>query len=472
MRSTCPLLPALLLATAPWLAQAEPAHSRTLQAPEETHLTLYANGRALVRERYQLRLPSGGLQVVWDRLPREIDPQSVVVGGGAFQVSALDYDRRLLTPKRLLAAHVGELVRLIRIDPATGQEIAEAAEILSVQEGLVVRIGDQIVSDPEGQIVFSQVPRGLHPAPVLRAILKPADSASGPQPVELAYLTGGLQWRAEYALRVDPAGGKGQFEGWASVENRTEHDFGPVRLALVAGALNDVGPQPGPRLERMALAAAPPTPEHLSDAYRIYRFETPWPIAPHSLSRRPLLAPQEIELASRYIVAGHAGAYTRRAGAEPERQHAVLRYDFELNSEILPPLPAGRVQIFGEQAGDEGGFALLGIDHLPDTPKGAPIRITAGRAFDVWAERRQTDYRVDEAAPPHRRRYVTRHQIRLHNMLDHAVTVWVEESIPGQWKILEESDSHFRLDAHTVRWSLLVQPDRPAVLTYKVQVTQ
>jgi hypothetical protein len=434
-----------------------------------SEVTVYADGRALVRERFRLTLQNGMGQLAFRHLPQTLDPDSVLLSGEGVEVLAMEYDTHLLTPQRLLRAHVGDLVRIIRIDPATGEEVSQAAEILSVTAGLVVRIGDRIVANPEGQIVYSRVPDDLQAGPVFRALVR---GRNGRQSVDLVYLARGLAWRAEYTGRLDPEGSSLHLTGWAAVENAGAHDYGEVALALVAGEVRDAGAAPVMPRSRAMASAAPPAPEQLAGAYRIYRFEQPWRLAPHSIQRRPLVTPRTVRVARRYVISGDAHRYTSRAGAGPERQHAVLRLDFANTAEagLGTPLPAGRVRVYGQDT--EGGVRLLGADRLSHVPEGGAVRLTLGRAFDVWAERRQTDYRMENAPSPHRRRYTTAHEIRLHNALERPVAVWVEERLPGQWTILDESARHERLDARTVRWSVEIPARGVYLLTYTARVVQ
>ncbi len=466
------LLPVLLLCLPLW-AHARFDGPRTVDLRptqrSEARLTVYANGRALVQERFDVVLHDAESRLRFHGLPPALDRGSVSLTGPELVVESLTYEADLLTPRRLLQAHLGELVRIIRIDPATGAEIAQAAEILSVADGLVVRIGGRIVSNPEGQIVFSRITEGVRGRPILSARVRSA-AIGRSQLLNLSYLTGGLGWRAEYTGHLDASASRLRLTAWASVENSSHHDFGTVRLALVAGEIQDAGPATGTRYARMAMAA-PPAPESLAGAYRIYRFDDPWTLGPRTTVRMPLIETREVPVHQRYVFSGGAQPYVGRR-PDSAREHATLRIDFRNDraSNLGIPLPAGILYVYTERQGGAG--ELLGIDRIPAAPEEAKVRLTLGRAFDVWAERRQTDYRVEKAPPPQRRRYTTRHEIRLHNGLDGPVIAWVEESIPGDWTILDESVEHTRLNAHTVRWAVDIPSAGERSLSYTVRVLQ
>src|SRR5262249_57600101 len=121
---------------------------------------------------------------------------------GPLDVLEQNFDFDLLTPQKLLEKSVGRTVRVIRIDPDTGDEIVQEAKVLSVAEGVVLQIGDRVETNVPGRIVFSEVPPNLRARPTL--ITKLTSTAEGKVPVELAYLTGGLGWSADYLPAPPP----------------------------------------------------------------------------------------------------------------------------------------------------------------------------------------------------------------------------------------------------------------------------
>ena len=90
--------------------------------------------------------------------------------------------------------------------------------------------------------------------------------------------------------------------------------------------------------------------------------------------------------------------------------------------------------------------------------------MTLGRAFDVTVKRTQTDFsaiakRVTEST--HRLEFVNGGAV--------AAVVRVEETIPGDWRILEQSDNYVREGADAV-WRVTVPAKGAAALTYRVRV--
>ena len=130
--------------------------------------------------------------------------------------------------------------------------------------------------------------------------------------------------------------------------------------------------------------------------------------------------------------------------------------------QLYQPDSSGRVQLIGEAT----------IDH---TPPGKDVRVQSGDAFDVTAERVQTDY-TQEQLPPLKRglsvrqRITASYRVTVSNAKTSAVTVDVRESHFGDWRTTESSVPAEKLSSTETRFRLSVPSGAQAVLTYTVQV--
>ena len=153
-------------------------------------LTIYANGLALVDEVRKLN-GKGQKTVRLDRVGPMMITDSVRLtlnNGPALHEIALDSD--ILNRQTLLARSLGKTVQLVRVNPATGAETIEQAEVLSIAGGFVLRVGGRIETNPPGRIVFNDVPADLNATPTLSLTF--AESLKAPIDAQMAYLTSGV----------------------------------------------------------------------------------------------------------------------------------------------------------------------------------------------------------------------------------------------------------------------------------------
>jgi hypothetical protein len=127
------------------------------------------------------------------------------------------------------------------------------------------------------------------------------------------------------------------------------------------------------------------------------------------------------------------------------------------------PLPAGIMRVYQEDS--SGMLQFSGEDQIKHTPKDETVRLRLGNAFDVVGERTQTDFnQVSNNA------HESSYSIVLRNHKEQDITVDVVEPIPGDWTILESSQTHIKKDARTAVFSIPVPADGEVTLTYRVRV--
>jgi hypothetical protein len=101
--------------------------------------------------------------------------------------------------------------------------------------------------------------------------------------------------------------------------------------------------------------------------------------------------------------------------------------------------------------------------------------VQSGDAFDVTAERVQTDYNQEQLPPqqrgmPSRQRVTASYRVTITNAKTEAVSVDVRESHFGTWKITESSVPAEKLSSTESRLRLPVPAGGSGTLTYTVQI--
>jgi hypothetical protein len=138
------------------------------------------------------------------------------------------------------------------------------------------------------------------------------------------------------------------------------------------------------------------------------------------------------------------------------------------------PLPAGTVQLY--QADSSGRVQLIGEASNDHTAPGRDLRLQSGDAFDITAERVQTDFNQEALPPvrrgmPQRQRVTAAYRVTITNAKTEPVTVDVREAhFGGNWKIVESSVPAEKLSSTEVRFRVPVPAGGETALTYTVQV--
>ncbi len=436
-----------------------------LDAQTGVAVTIYNEDLALVRDSRRAVIEAGLNRLAFVEVSAQIRPETALLRGpeGRLSVVEQNFDFDLLTPAKLLEKSVGGTVRVITTNPETGAEKVEEATVLSVAEGVVLRIGDRIEVEPTGRIVFAEVPPALRARPTL--VLTVDGAAAGEAALELSYLTGGLSWRADYVAKLSPDESRLDLNGLVTLTNTSGTTYRDARLQLVAGDVNRVQPAMARAMEMMAQAEAPAMAEEALFEYHLYTLARPTTIAENQTKQVALLSGAGVPVAKEYRFVDIANAYDYVL-AEPRRVNATVRIAFENVSSggLGQPLPKGIVRVYKD---DSAGQALfVGEDEIAHTPKGETVRLTLGQAFDVTATARQVDFeRVGD------RTIEVAFEVEVKNAKSEPIEVALVEQIPGEWKVLEESHPHSKPAAFRAEWDVAVPAEGKTSLSYRLRIS-
>jgi hypothetical protein len=448
----------------------------TLQDQQQVAVTIYNGDLALIKDRRRINLPAGesllalrevsGGMMAETALLRELD------GKGGLQVVEQNFDYDLLTPQKLLEKYVGKTVQVVRVHPQSGAETLEAATVLAANGGVVLRMGDRIETGVPGRLVFPDVPDNLRDRPTL--VVHLVNSQGGSREVELSYLSSGLSWRADYVAELSADDDRLDLSGWVTLDNRSGSTYRNALLQLVAGEVNRVRPE---LLERAAfdgrmaktMAAAPAMAEESLLDYHLYTLDRPTTIAQNQTKQVALLSASSVPVRKEYLLRGSDYYYRGLYGKLGEKLKAAvyLEFDNRQKSGLGMPLPKGILRVYKNDRA--GNAQFVGEDRIDHTAKNETVRLRLGAAFDISAQRTQTDF--EKLSSGARENLIeSAYLLELSNATDKQVTVKVAEPLPGDWEIIEESLPHHKEDAHTAVWQVKVPAEGKVLLSYRARV--
>lgn len=457
------------------LAQAEPAVVSPQSDQTSVAVTIYNEDLALVKDSRKLMLPNGFSSLSFRDVSAQIKPETALLRSllpnSSLQVLEQNFDFDLLTPHKLLEKYVGQQVSVIRTHPTTGAETEDTATVLSAQDGPVLKIGNRIETIIPGRIVYPNVPGMLKDRPTLTTQLqyKGVEQSN----LELSYLTGGLQWKSDYVAELNNKEDAIDLSGWVTLTNTSGTNYPNAKVQLVAGDVNRVREVIHPKVMMMRTdvmeAAAPMPTEQALLEYHLYTLPRATTIAENQTKQVALLSAQHIP-AHKELQLNGADYYYQGQYPDIDKKLKVqvfVEFENKESSKLGMPLPKGTMRVYKKDS--DGTAQFVGEDQIDHTPKNETVRLKLGNAFDVTADRVQTDFKnlSKQNQPPI---YESAYTITLHNAKKEAVTVTVQEPIGGSWKILNESQPHQKTNAHQASWKINIPAEGDASLKYRVQV--
>jgi hypothetical protein len=426
-------------------------------AGRDVAVTVYNENLGVVKDRRTFTVDRGFSEVEFTDVASSIDPTSVhlsPLGKSDVEIMSQAYRYDLVSTDKLLEKYVDQ-----PIDVATKDGQVKRGTLLSFDPGsLVIQepgAGLTLLNRAEvRQVGLKELPKGLITRPTLVWRLRAEEG--GARDLEVSYMTGGINWHAEYVAVVEESGSRLDIQGWASVENHSGATYENAKLKLVAGTIHRAPvPRPMPYAAelRMGTIGAAQLAERGFAEYHLYELPERATVANNEVKQLGLLHASGVRSARKFSYDGAA-----------DQNQVQVRVEFlnDAASGLGMPLPGGIARVF--QRDTDGSLELVGEDRIQHTPRGQTVRVTVGSAFDIAADRKQTDLRqigkgVTEAS----------YEITLTNRRKESVDVTVIEHAEGQWKILKSTLPHTKKDSRTFEFTAHCEPERTVTVAYTIR---
>jgi hypothetical protein len=450
------------------------AVTSTQQDQKELAVTVYNSNVALVRDVRRLRLPAGTLDLHFMDIAAQVNPATVHIVSLTtpkdLNVLEQNYEYDLLSPQKLLQKYVGKeltLVRLVTENNST-KEVPVKAILLALNEGPVWKVGNEIITGMGAdRYVFPDLPENLYSKPTLVWLLD--NSRAGEQTVEASYLTNQVNWNADYVLTLRQDQKGADLNGWVTVINNSGTAFRNAQLQLVAGEVHRVSEAPPGPPRAMALRAAeakaPQFVQEPISEYHLYTLERRTNLQDRETKQISLLDVTGVGFDKVFEVDGQQQYYHNalrpgEAIKEPVQVH--IKFKNSQENSLGNPLPAGTVRVY--QGDSKGRVQFIGEDRIGHTPKDETLDLHIGNAFDVVAERKQTDFKT------YGRAFEFAFEISLRNHKPEPITVIVNEPLGGDWTMLESNYKYEKSAAFAAQFTVPVAANAESVLKYRVRV--
>jgi hypothetical protein len=458
------LRPALLLLTAllPRGPATPPLHA-------QTSLTIYNDGRVLVRRSVSVSLPKGASN---QRLTLgQLDPGTLFSLDSNVTLERVSYDGAV-DEASVLRRSVGK--RLVF-------RLSEPRDTVSA---LVLGVDPLRLQLPDGRISFTPPGLALYPADVV--VVEPMatvslQSARAQDQVRLGYFTTGASWQASYQVVLGKANAR--ITGMAVLPSeslRAEN----AEIHLLAGSVGraqppGAPPQPLGRREALAAADAMMVSEKAVaqrvGEFHLYSLPGRSTLLPGQTTSVSLFDPSEVKYEHNYIVHGDVPFW----GFLPQQGEQVdvpveITYTLKRPRKTSfgdRPLPGGVGRVYEQDT--TGSLQLIGEASLQHTAPGNDLELKAGNAFDLTARRVQTSYVTRRDSTKGRGVHTVAtadYRVTLKNALDTAVTIAVQEERAGEWSVVSSSVPAEKISSTITRFRVRVPARGEAILNYRIRV--
>lgn len=449
-------------------------------------LTIYNGDFAVVRDNIELNLKKGNNQVRYQDITYQMEADSVVlrpsVSNWKIKIDEQNYLSRPINEALLLQHFEGKTIDF---------EIQRNKET-QIVSGKIIRSGhggnynNTPIIEMEGKTRFGLPGRPLFPALKSDALLKPtldwqlSSNKAGKLDLELAYLTAGLSWKADYNVIAKEGSNLVDLNGWVTFQNQSGKDFNNAKVKLMAGDIQKL--QPAPRAERRLMKAAmademgQSVSEKSFDEYHLYSIAKQVDLRNGESKQIGFIDAHGVKAKTLFIYDGaQVNQYYRgnmehirtdpNYGTQSNKDVWIMR-EFE-NSEknqLGMPLPKGRIRFY--QQDEDGQLEFLGENNIDHTPKNSLVSLYTGNAFDIKGDRKRSDFKVNN-----RENWVKESfEITVKNEKKTNATVRVVEHLYrwANWTVESKSHNFTKKDSQTIEFNIDLKSEQEKTIKYTV----
>ncbi len=432
-------------------------------AAAQVAVTIYNDDLALVQDKREMDLTGGRQRLEFPGVSGQIRPETVSLSATGVTIVEQNFDFDLLTPAKLMEKAVGSTITIVRVNPATGGETREKAEVLATNNGVVLKIGNRIeVLRDDGlpvRVIFDKVPENLRSKPTLSVTIN--GDRRGEKAITLNYLTSGLGWKADYVALFDDVTSKLDVQGWITLTNSSGTTYDNAQTTLVAGSpmradqyrAQQYRPQPQrPQMPQAGTESG--DRERLGDFYL------------YPLAERTTIANMQTKQVSFLDVHGVPAVhgyefrnYWLGTQEDPVSAKTVYRFSTGSAKGLGDQLPAGILRFYiRDKQGDPQFIGESSIDH---TPMGSTLSLSTGDAFDV-----KVKPVVEKRERLGRDRWQSSMKYTITNASPKPVTVTLQQDgLWGDTRIESESQPSTRPNADMAEWQVSVPANGSAEVT-------
>jgi hypothetical protein len=440
----------------------------------QTSLSIYGDGRVVVRRALPQPLQRG--RNTFTLRLDGLDAATLFSTDTAVAlVSAVV--RPPTTPDAALAAATGQTLAFVRTRETGGADTVRAT---------VARSDPPQLRLPDGRFLLSAPGEPLFPPELVRTApeaLLTLEAARARPRTELAYVSdGAAQWQAVYQVVL--MGAACQVSGTATITSASLR-ADSAEIQLVAGSIARARAPAAParayargamQLQEVVVSGSGTSEEAVGETH-VYQLPGRRSLEP-VVSLTVALFPEAAAPYTQELVVPGAlpwRGFLGQSPAEPNRVPVQVWYTIK-RPRGTPfgeqPLPGGTVQVYLTDSALR--LQLVGEARSDHTAPGRDLRVQSGDAFDVTAERVQTDYNQEQLAPPRRglaprQRITAAYKVTITNAKSQPVSVDVREARFGVWVVIESNIPPEKLSATEVRFRVSVPAGGDATLTYTVQ---
>jgi hypothetical protein len=433
-------------------------------------VAVYNNHIGLIKETRKIILPTGEGELRFMGVASQIMPVTVHVKSlnypNDFSVVEQNYEYDLINANKLLDKYVGKKIKIIVWNEYQDRKETIEAVLLSNNIGQIYKINNEIFIGHPGIKVLPEIPEDLIARPTLTWLYD--NKTTKEHNLEVSYLTNDISWKADYVVVLNKEDTSADISGWVTLDNESGATYRNARLKLIAGDVHRATKVYRDKVDMTIFRegrVAPQFAEKPFFEYHIYDLQRKTTIKDNQTKQVSLLEAAGAKIQKTFIVESPQGIFTRQYRSNNSKQpvNVYIKFVNTEDNNLGIPIPEGVMRLYKKDS--EGSLLFIGEDRVEHTSVDEEISLKIGKAFDIVAERIQTDYKQKTS-----KLHESEWEITLKNHKKEDVVVSILESLSGNWSVISNSHPYTKEDAFTIKFDVNVPKDDEVKIKYRLLV--
>ncbi|MFC1485190.1 DUF4139 domain-containing protein [bacterium] len=429
-------------------------------------LTIYSNNMAFVKEVRQVKFPKDISNLCLQDIPYSLIPNSIFLVSlnypKDFEILEQEYRYDLGSNNDLLNKFIGKEVKVVKFSDISADMYEQKAVLLKAGQSKILSIDNEIYLNFPGEIVVNSE----------NVITKPCVSAkcevvrSKSHEILISYLVDNMNWDAGYNLFIKK-NDRADLKSWMNITNNSGLDYTDANIKVIAGDVKRE--EAGSSRYRGFLMKAAVSPDAANAATfrekavsQYYSYEIPYKTSINNGSTKQIsfLDLKDLEIQEK-LVLKNRGIYLFTRYRDPVEKE-YFDNNVKIKNTTESNLPKGNIRVYKQI--EKNNVEFIGESSINNTAKDEEIEITLGKSFDVYAKRKQMDYKKIS-----NNIHVSEWQIKIFNKKDKVIRVEVVDFLSGDWNIMDNNTKYKKLTSSSIKFDLNIKPNSEVIIKYSVK---
>jgi hypothetical protein len=310
---------------------------------------------------------------------------------------------------------------------------------------------------------------------------------AGTTRAELSYITGGMNWQADYNVVAPEKSDLVSIVGWVTLDNQSGRTFENARIKLMAGDVSKLDPQlramGGVLRAAVAMdevASTAPVTQRAFDEYHLYSLPRPTTLLDRETKQVEFLRAEKVSSQRIYVYDG-ARISEQYRGYNVEYRRNQPDYGVLSNNKVWAmrefknskanglgmPIPKGTLRFY--RSDTDGQLEFTGESDVDHTPEDETVRVYTGNAFDLTGERKRETFDYNS-----NKNYVDESfTITVRNHKPEPMEVRIVEHLYrwNTWEITRKTEDFRKIDSNTIEFPVTIPAKGEKVVNYAVHYT-